>query len=49
MMPTVIRTKKAENRMAACSPSPTLSDEPLNSVEQRAMEHQKRQEWRQAR
>ncbi|VDK69222.1 unnamed protein product [Litomosoides sigmodontis] len=49
MVPTVIRTKKAENRMAACSPSPTLSGEPLNSVEQRAMEHQKRQEWRQAR
>uniref|UniRef100_A0AAF5PL35 PDZ domain-containing protein n=1 Tax=Wuchereria bancrofti TaxID=6293 RepID=A0AAF5PL35_WUCBA len=48
-MPTVIRTKKAENRMIACSPSPVLSGEPLNSVEQRAMEHQKRQEWRQAR
>ncbi|EJD76579.1 leucine-rich repeat-containing protein 1 [Loa loa] len=48
-MPAVIRTKKAENRMAACSPSPILSGEPLNSVEQRAMEHQKRQEWRQAR
>ncbi|OZC05277.1 hypothetical protein X798_07713 [Onchocerca flexuosa] len=48
-MPAVIRTKKAENRLAACSPSPILSGEPLNSVEQRAMEHQKRQEWRQAR
>ncbi|VDO27693.1 unnamed protein product [Brugia timori] len=48
-MPTVIRTKKAENRMVACSPFPVLSGEPLNSVEQRAMEHQKRQEWRQAR
>uniref|UniRef100_A0A2K6VVR3 Uncharacterized protein n=1 Tax=Onchocerca volvulus TaxID=6282 RepID=A0A2K6VVR3_ONCVO len=48
-VPAVIRTKKAENRLAACSPSPVLSGEPLNSVEQRAMEHQKRQEWRQAR
>uniref|UniRef100_A0A0R3S5A6 BZIP domain-containing protein n=1 Tax=Elaeophora elaphi TaxID=1147741 RepID=A0A0R3S5A6_9BILA len=47
-MPAVIRTKKAESRMAACSPSPVMS-KPLNSVEQRAMEHQKRQEWRQAR
>ncbi|VBB25787.1 unnamed protein product [Acanthocheilonema viteae] len=48
-MPAVIRTKKAENRLAACSPSQIMSGEPLNSVEQRAMEHQKRQEWRQAR
>ncbi|MCP9263111.1 hypothetical protein DINM_006457 [Dirofilaria immitis] len=48
-VPAVIRTKKAENRLVACSASPTLSGEPLNSVEQRAMEHQKRQEWRQAR
>lgn len=48
-MPAVIRTKKAENRMAAFSPSPTFGGEPLNSVEQRALEHQKRQEWRQAR
>uniref|UniRef100_A0A915Q7T2 Uncharacterized protein n=1 Tax=Setaria digitata TaxID=48799 RepID=A0A915Q7T2_9BILA len=48
-IPAVVRTKKAENRMAACSPSSIASGGPLNSVEQRAMEHQKRQEWRQAR
>ncbi|VDN02315.1 unnamed protein product [Thelazia callipaeda] len=47
-MPTVIRTKKAENRMAACS-SAISGGEPLNSVERRALEYQKRHEWRQAR
>uniref|UniRef100_A0A914XB08 PDZ domain-containing protein n=1 Tax=Plectus sambesii TaxID=2011161 RepID=A0A914XB08_9BILA len=48
--PAVVRTKKAENRLAAASP-PTLPSptEPLNSVEQRAAEAQKRAEWRQAR
>uniref|UniRef100_A0A183UQY5 WH2 domain-containing protein n=1 Tax=Toxocara canis TaxID=6265 RepID=A0A183UQY5_TOXCA len=48
-MPTVVRTKKAENRLTAASASPTRIDEPLNAVEQRALEHQKRHEWRQAR
>lgn len=36
----------------ATSPSPLFGGgggEPLNAVEQRALEHQKRQEWRQAR
>lgn len=48
--PAVVRTKKAENRMAAASP-PTVASptDPLNSVEHRAAEAQKRAEWRQAR
>lgn len=48
-IPTIVRTKKAENRITATSPLPSDSGEPLNPVEQRALEHQKRQEWRQAR
>uniref|UniRef100_A0A914DC39 PDZ domain-containing protein n=1 Tax=Acrobeloides nanus TaxID=290746 RepID=A0A914DC39_9BILA len=50
--PSVVRTKKAENRLLAASPSlipSTLGGEPLNTIEQRALEQQKRQEWRQAR
>ncbi|VDK26076.1 unnamed protein product [Anisakis simplex] len=43
--------------MVALSPSPSPSSptttpvdqQPLNAVEQRALEHQKRHEWRQAR
>ncbi|TKR80847.1 hypothetical protein L596_014842 [Steinernema carpocapsae] len=46
--PTVIRTKKAEKRMVALSP--TLETDTLNSsVDQLEKERQKRQEWRQAR
>uniref|UniRef100_A0A0N5AAW3 EHBP1 n=1 Tax=Syphacia muris TaxID=451379 RepID=A0A0N5AAW3_9BILA len=48
-IPLVVRTKKAEKRMLAASPSPIPPGEPLNSVEERALELQKRQEWRQAR
>ena len=44
--PQVIRTKKAENRLAALS-SP--SNEPLNAVEQHDLDIRKRHEWRQAR
>ncbi|MFH4975309.1 hypothetical protein AB6A40_002018 [Gnathostoma spinigerum] len=48
-MPAVIRTKKAEERAKLASPSLAACTEPLNSIEQRALEHQKRQQWRQAR
>jgi protein scribble len=60
-LPQVIRTKNAENRLAAASPtlgsnnSPSPSPafisggEPLNTVEQHDLEIKKRAEWRQAR
>lgn len=51
-VPSIVRTKKAENRLIAASPPlipSTLGGEPLNTIEQRALEQQKRQEWRQAR
>ncbi|KAK0404297.1 hypothetical protein QR680_017386 [Steinernema hermaphroditum] len=44
--PSVIRSKKAENRMAALSPAPDALN---SSVDQLEKERQKRQEWRQAR
>lgn len=43
-----IRTKKAENAAIAAGLIPA-PDEPLNDVERRAMEQQKRSEWRAAR
>ena len=59
-LPQVIRTKNAESRLAAASPTLNLSaspipggqisgGEPLNSVEQHDLEIKKRAEWRQAR
>ncbi|KAE9550973.1 hypothetical protein FO519_005810 [Halicephalobus sp. NKZ332] len=44
--PQVVRTKKAENRLAAVS-SP--ANDPLNTVEQHELDIRKRHEWRQAR
>jgi C-terminal processing protease CtpA/Prc len=58
-LPQVIRTKNAENRLAAASPTsltspspspaPISGGEPLNAVEQHDLEIKKRAEWRQAR
>lgn len=58
-LPQVIRTKNAETRLAAASPTssnpspspaPIISGgEPLNAVEQHDLEIKKRAEWRQAR
>uniref|UniRef100_A0A0N5BLJ9 Protein lap1 n=1 Tax=Strongyloides papillosus TaxID=174720 RepID=A0A0N5BLJ9_STREA len=48
--PTVVRTKKAETRLANATLNQGTNDvSPLTAIEQHALELKKRQEWRQAR